>query len=516
MTLSHHKRTHGFALIATISVMVLLVMVALAMLSLGTIELRSSQNERAVAEARANARLALMLAIGELQKHAGADTRVTAGADIVADDNPSLLGVWKSWEGSDHEQSGAFAGRPIAPDYDSKTKNLSDDGRFISWLVSGGDDRADITAAKSLVFTEADSNKDTAALLAEGSLGSNPSRSVHVPKVAIDDGGAYAWWISGENQKALVPTPSQPDSDTPARWSVAMKSHSTADPSALGMEGILDDPTLGSRTISRASADLVTSDSRPGQQFHDLSAYSVGLLTNTATGGWRKDLSLLSENWENQPKTNLPFFQLSPGQHTSSTTPDHQNPLARSSLVYPWADYTGYKLSAPVASWANMMDYLTHYKRISVRGDGTISTDVFFVPYETRLPDYPRHQHDYLHRIRVMPVLARFHYLLSFYSRPGSGDTYTPYVLLTPVITMWNPYNVEVTYPPNVSLKGIGMSAALRFKIDGVANAQYNSVLASDNYTPTLGSRAPTLNIANAPDAHAWRDPCPHSKGRLA
>ena len=106
MILSHHKQSHGFALIATISVMVLLVMIALAMLSLSTIELRSSQNGRAMAEAQANARMALMIAIGELQKHAGPDTRVTATADIAADDNPPLLGVWKSWEGSDHEQSG--------------------------------------------------------------------------------------------------------------------------------------------------------------------------------------------------------------------------------------------------------------------------------------------------------------------------------------------------------------------------------------------------------------------------
>lgn len=501
MTLSNHKQPNGFALIATISVMVLLVMIALAMLSLSSVEVRASQNGRAMAEAQANARMALMFAIGELQKHAGPDTRVTASADIVADDNPPLLGVWKSWEGTDHEQSGTFAGRPIAPNYDSKTKNVSDpagDGRFISWLVSGGHERTEITAAGSLVFTTADSNSDTAALLAEGSLGPDQSRSVHVPKIAMDNGGAYAWWISGENQKALVPAPSQPDPDTPARWSIAMKSHATADPSALGMDEILDDPTLGPRIISRLSADLISASSRPGQQFHDLSAYSVGLLTNTATGGWRKDLSLLSENWQDQAKSNLPFFQLSPGQHTSSTMPDHQNPVAKSSLVYPWADYTGYKLSAPVASWANMVDYLTHYKRISIQGNGSISTNAFFVPYEGNLPNFPRHQHDYLHRIRVLPVLARFHYLLSYYSRTGSNDTLTPYVLLTPVLTMWNPYNVEVTHPPNVSLNGMGMSAALRFKINGVENAKYNSVLASDNYTPALGNRSPTLSIEHA------------------
>ena len=132
MTLSHHKQPNGFALIATISVMVLLVMIALAMLSLSTIELRASQNGRAMAEAQANARMALMLAIGELQKHSGSDTRVTARADILDDNNPPLLGVWKSWQGDDHEKTGSFAGRPISiGNYTQEKQN-----RFLAWLTS--------------------------------------------------------------------------------------------------------------------------------------------------------------------------------------------------------------------------------------------------------------------------------------------------------------------------------------------------------------------------------------------
>lgn len=64
-------RNSGFALISTISIMVLLLIVALAMLSLSTIEVRGSENARATEEARANARMALIYAIGELQKSSG-------------------------------------------------------------------------------------------------------------------------------------------------------------------------------------------------------------------------------------------------------------------------------------------------------------------------------------------------------------------------------------------------------------------------------------------------------------
>ena len=40
------------------------------------------------------------MAIGELQKNAGADQRITARADILDANtaNPRLTGVWKSWD----------------------------------------------------------------------------------------------------------------------------------------------------------------------------------------------------------------------------------------------------------------------------------------------------------------------------------------------------------------------------------------------------------------------------------
>ena len=70
---------------ATVSMMVLLTLVAIAMLSLSTIEQRSSGGGANEADrmARANARMALMIALGELQKAAGPDQRVSATATIL-------------------------------------------------------------------------------------------------------------------------------------------------------------------------------------------------------------------------------------------------------------------------------------------------------------------------------------------------------------------------------------------------------------------------------------------------
>ena len=81
------RKNFGFALVATVSMMVLLTLVAIAMLSLSTIEQRSSGGGANDADrmARANARMALMMALGELQKAAGLDQRVSATASILGD-----------------------------------------------------------------------------------------------------------------------------------------------------------------------------------------------------------------------------------------------------------------------------------------------------------------------------------------------------------------------------------------------------------------------------------------------
>ena len=58
------RRARGFALVVSLSLMVLLTVLAVGLLSLSTISLRSTSRGEAVAVARANARMALSLAIG--------------------------------------------------------------------------------------------------------------------------------------------------------------------------------------------------------------------------------------------------------------------------------------------------------------------------------------------------------------------------------------------------------------------------------------------------------------------
>ena len=71
--------------------MILLTVVAVGLLSLSSITLRASNQGKAQQTAREHARIALLLAIGELQRYASQDQRLTATADIAGTSDGQFL-----------------------------------------------------------------------------------------------------------------------------------------------------------------------------------------------------------------------------------------------------------------------------------------------------------------------------------------------------------------------------------------------------------------------------------------
>jgi Tfp pilus assembly protein PilX len=95
----------GFTLIITISQLVLLTMIAIGLLSLSSVSLRTSSRGDASATARANARLALMMAIGELPKELGPDSRISAPHDAgtaATGGQPRWTAGYDAWKREDN------------------------------------------------------------------------------------------------------------------------------------------------------------------------------------------------------------------------------------------------------------------------------------------------------------------------------------------------------------------------------------------------------------------------------
>ena len=77
------RKTKGFALVMALSLMSLVFLLVVSLVSLVGTDLNLSELRKQKVLAQANARMGMMVAIGEIQKHLGPDTRVSATADIL-------------------------------------------------------------------------------------------------------------------------------------------------------------------------------------------------------------------------------------------------------------------------------------------------------------------------------------------------------------------------------------------------------------------------------------------------
>lgn len=288
----------GFALVITISLMVLLTLLSVGLLSLTTVSLRASSQTEAMATAKANAKMALMISIGELQKLAGPDQRVTARADILdaGSANPRLTGVWESWDID-----------PKSPPQPSEFERSARNERFLGWLASGGDpsDLLDPDFAAATV-------NDPVVLWGEGSLGSSAAAEdiVQASRVLTPDGeGGMAWAIMDEGVKVRVNTPHATASGPLARRSVQLGSGQRPNTASIdsleGLETDLFDEDSDSfatleKGISRMSMAMAADQLATGTGdalkllTHDVTDSSVGLFTNVAKGGLKEDFNLLT------------------------------------------------------------------------------------------------------------------------------------------------------------------------------------------------------------------------------
>jgi Tfp pilus assembly protein PilX len=447
-------QVRGFALVATLSMLLLLMVMAMGVLSLASIELRNTVQGEHQARARANAKLALVLALAELQSHAGPDTRATAPASILAENgiaHPHWTGVWstrrdgeKSLLARDDAQGGLT---------DSRSTEWDREKAVRAWLVSGSE-----------MATKRDPRDQStgrfANLVGRGSVGSNLAAHVSAPLIQLaSEGrnkGTYAWWIGDLGIKANIATPDAhepfdplPGSESSGGW-FRMLASQEADTSRFIDPGMLD-AVAKRRLLTEKTSALMQSDVLPRTpSFHDFTTASEGILADMAEGGLKRDLTayLQSDGTVGPRGERL-------GIRDDDNLVGPANPEAAALAGLDW-DQGKHNQTSPkfglLRRWALAEAPFANANLASVAPKSEPSPRVDRSD-ELALSNLKPATLTSLDRPSLLPVLveASTSFSLSWYRRTASSGGIAPkypYDIrqhFYPRVVLWNPYNVELT-----------------------------------------------------------------------
>lgn len=406
----------GFTLIITISLLVLLTMVAVGVLSLSSVTLRSSNQGNASAIARANAKLALMLAIGDLQVTMGPDRAATGKASTLSEDSPKphLLGAWQGF--------GWQAPSGQAPSASDKA------GKFSRWLASVRSQ----TERYDLAYASSNSSSDEVSLVSDKASGTaatslNEWEVERLPLRVGNQIGGLAYGVIDETMKLPINT-----QDTLAENTMTSYANRMAPPAARpevidpaftwqNPGALITFPTAAMTLDQKSDALLALQ--------HDLGVGSYGLLTDPVSGGLKIDLTPLMEGAAGAAISSV----------TGSTTP-----------------YFSTTDGAP--TWDYLRSYYQLYKRAITPGSPTVrlTTSNELRPSSVGLKPAPT-------TASLLPVIAKLQIMFSMVSHHhhigdrvqfhnekgvplGNTNHAVPHLVYEPIITLYNPYDVQLEF----------------------------------------------------------------------
>ncbi len=427
--LDNRGAERGFALIVTLSLMILLTAIAVGLLTLSSISLRASAGGEAQAMARANARMAMMLAIGQLQKSAGPDQRVTGGASLIEDPaNPAWTGVWD-------------------------TRN---DGPPV-WLVSGENPSpaSQLAAADSALLASAFPGDPNSPVIRD-------LRASWVKTKNQKNDGRYAYWIGDEGTKVRVDLKADPGQGISDReritWAQVPRQPGLArigeDFADLGVSSAINQRLL----ISASSVGLATGDQDvPKKFFHDVTSGGMGLPVDVVGGGFKKDLSLV---FDSSQRSNSAMMQDAIGATVGAKSGRNYpvNPSDNSKFFLAGEYFSAGNVGP---NWGTLYNFAKLWENVSgnttqmVASLPNISTDIKrndWVPYTNHSggPFARDQQHLSSH---VQPVVSYLQFGLRLKSKPIPARLYRGVMRsdlmqlqleIKPVIGIWNPYNVKI------------------------------------------------------------------------
>lgn len=509
--LRNSREANGFALVVTLSLMALLMLVGVGLLTLSSVSLRTGSREEAIATARANARMALLLALGELQKAAGPDQRVTAAAGILptraADGRAHWIGVWDT---STYD--------PEKPD--SKA--------FLRWLVSP-DYPAELTEAYNAA------GEDDVFIL----TGKDAASSVRVPKISLATGTAgsqaCAYWVEDEGLKADLAWLEGDFGREERRQAARLSALPGVDYGTFGgpfdgrvnyplqREGT-DNPWLATLDKALSTADMPLVMNTDGNEAawlrewrHDITLGSCGVMADVKKGGLRRDLSLAFEmddtadvSATSQPvRFNRQAGEFVGGNDRLAGQHDAPGMPVRERFLYRVTRNDGSPFSGDLQrpdsvvrgpNWWALRDYYNLYKRLRGSGDGyTLQPRAYFpnnsagsgnnyhalcqpmTPFTTTLWDNERTAvNQYVFhpaRANYAPVLMG---AVGLYSAKVQDGLLA--LVIDPLIYLWNPYNVTLKVDRYGVSMANGHGGKITFKV--TKKDQAGQVISQNTYGP--------------------------------
>ena len=271
-------KNHGFALVIALMLMSFVLVLLLSLTTLISVETRNAARSNSRLLAQENARLGILVAMGNMQKLAGPDKRVTFRSDAFKDSATKLQNPY--WVG--------------VMDIDAPTSKPED----VTWLVSTDPSDAEtpltsLTASNSHRITPDSISANDAVLI--------PLRDIESKL------NQYGYWVSDESIKASIAT--QPVIDEQSSdWLEDNFSRTESErlqqivPKRAGIEMLFpslseDDEFISSQLNRVTSLDQLRLTEAwdftlYDDFFHDVSGRSLGVLASTTGTGLKKDLSL--------------------------------------------------------------------------------------------------------------------------------------------------------------------------------------------------------------------------------
>ncbi len=415
--------------------MVLLALIAIGMLSLSTITLRSSSQGNAMATARGNARMALMIALGEMQRYVGPDRAVTANSEILTatPGKRMTMGTWESWDYS-----------PTSPSLNYVNQR---NANFRAWLVSD----MNREATRQLSYGQAGFSGQKIDIVSRNAQGgtANPVEAGIVPvftaagSTSRNRTGGFAWHVSDEAQKARINVYRDPNVATTLARKRAQLTGLRPEITKAGLTRNGAFPPIDTKAadfqralevkgklISAAQFDMIGSAGVMRGLRNDVTPYSFGVLADVRKGGLKEDLTAIFENPNQLPGK----YNTSAGNRLYLSTMGMSNP----------AD----------PFWSALHSYYNVYKTIS-------SPDANPVFAGAPVEDVTLSSTSPPTRFFPAPVISKVEMLFGFVMRDthsnwvGSVPNAAPadpnrrfmgHLLYTPLITLHNPYNISIQF----------------------------------------------------------------------